>query len=441
MATIDVKVKTSELKPGQVLAEDIYDIYGRPLLYAGVVLNPTIIRGLILRDYLDYVKIRVPCEEAPQGLIKPEESVKGIPRGIHKKIGNFFIRARDVDRVQAEVVEELSKDVKPVIDNIFDSEPAILDSLQLLSSHDDHTHQHSWMVMLLTLSILRNAELKGILQPDPYDKMDAALGALLHDIGKTKISLEVLLKPGKLTSEEFDLIRKHPTYGYEMVKATPNLMPIAKAIIAHHHRYLDGSGYSAEGLPLLERIPDLIRIVTIVDVYDAIVSERPYHVAALPYHAIRILFQGAGSRFDKRFISLLDDIVAGFPLSCFLLFSGGIIAQVEKIEKEDKDNPQLNIIGSFSRKGAHLVGSKFYLNSDSWGMPREKNLILGAYSTESLEAKVKGAVSLGKSADEIIGPEEEYHFSALPIFEEPLQRIFSLFNEKSPKPESSSVIN
>ncbi len=431
MATIDVKVKTSELRPGQVLAEDIYDIYGRPLLYAGVILTPTIIRGLILRDYLDYVKIRVPCEEAPQGLIKPEESVKGIPRGIHKKIGNFFDRARDVDRINAEMIDELSKDVKPVIDNIFDSEPVVMDSLQLLSSHDDHTHQHSWMVMLLTLSILRNAEIKGILRPDPYDKMDAALGALLHDIGKTKISLDVLLKPGKLTSEEFDLIRKHPTYGYEMVKTTPNLMPIPKAIIAHHHRYLDGTGYSAEGLPPLERLPDLVRIVTIADVYDAIVSERPYHVAALPFHALKILFQGAVSRFDERFISLLNDIVAAFPLSCFLLFYGGIIAQVEEINEENKDNPLIKIIGSFSRKGAHLVGSKFYLDSAPFEMPKEKSLVLGAYSIDSLETKVKGAVSLGKSSEDIIGPEENNYFSSLPIFEESLQKIFSLFQEKS----------
>lgn len=437
MATIDVKIKTAELKPGQVLAEDVYDLHGRPLLYSGVVLTPRIIRGLILRDYLDYVKIRVPCEEAPQGLIKPEESVKGIPRGIHRKIGNFFQRARDVDQLEAGMVEELSQDVKPVIDNIFDSQPAILDSLQLLSSHDDHTHQHSWMVMLLTLSILRNAEIKGVFCPDRHDKLDAALGALLHDIGKSKIPLDVLLKPGKLTDEEFDLIRKHPTFGYQMVKATPNLMPIPKAIIAHHHRYLDGSGYGAEGLQPLERVPDLVRIVTIADVYDAIVSERPYHVAALPYHAMKILYQGADSKFDSKYIDLLQDIVAAFPVGCFLLFHGGIVAQVEKIDQKHKDAPYVRIIASLSRSTTSLVGRSFRLNDDSVDMPGEKDIILGAYSPESLFAKIRGAIGLGKSVEEIVGPSGEQAFRAVPVFDEAMHRIFSFLAEKNPEPESS----
>lgn len=438
MATIDVKVKTSELKPGQVLAEDIYDLYGRPLLYSGVVLSPAIIRGLLLRDYLDYVKIRVPCEEAPQGLIKPEESVNGVPRGIHKKIGSFFQRVKKINQLEAEMVEELSQDVKPVIDNIFDSEPAILDSLQLLSSHDDHTHQHSWMVMLLTLSILRNAELKGLFLPDSHDKIDAALGALLHDIGKTKIPLEVLLKPGKLTDEEFDLIRKHPTIGYQMVKGTPNLMPIPKAIIAHHHRYLDGSGYGAEGIQPLERVPDLVRMVTIADVYDAIVSERPYHVAALPYHAMKILYQGAGPKFDVRYVDLLRDIVAAFPVGCFLFFHGGVVAQVEKIDHKHKDSPYLKIICSFTRDGTSLVGNSFRLNDGSCSMPCEKDIILGSYSPESLFAKIRGAVNLGKSMEEMIGSAEEYSFSAISVFEESMYRIFSFFAEKIPELESSS---
>lgn len=437
MATIDIKIQVSELQPGQVLAENIYDLYGRPLLFGGVILTESMIRSLILRDYVDYVKIRIPYEQAPQGLIKPEESIKGIPRGIHKKIDKFFQRAKNIDRIEAEMVDGLSRDVKPVIDNIFESEPAILDNLQLLSNHDDYTHQHSWMVMLLTLSILRNAEIKEVLKPDLQDKLDAALGSLLHDIGKTKVPLEILLKPGKLSEEEFEIIRQHPAYGYQMVRNTPNLMPVPKAIIAYHHRYLDGSGYGVDGLQPLEKIPDLVRIVTVADVYDAIVSERPYHVAALPYHAIKILFQGTGSKFDGKYVTLLQGIVAAFPVGSFLFFRKGVIGQVEKIRHDHKDNPYIKVIGSFSATGAPLVGRSFFLEDTSGDFPGKDDILLGSYSPESLAAKIHGAIGLGKSIKDITGISSERCFSSIPSFEDSLLEIFRFLEEKDSEPDNT----
>jgi len=431
LATIDIKVQVSELKSGQVLAEDIFDPYGRPLLFSGVILTRPMIKSLILRDYVDYIKIRIPYEQAPQGLIKPEESIKGLPRGIHKKIDIFFQRAKNIDRIETEMVDELSKDVKPVIDNIFESEPTILDNLQLLSSHDDYTHQHSWMVMLLTLSILRNAEIKEVLAPDRQDKLDAALGSLLHDIGKTKVPLEILLKPGKLTDEEFEIIKLHPAYGYQMVRDTPNLMPIPKAIIAYHHRYLDGSGYGVEGLQPLERVPDLVRIVTVADVYDAIVSERPYHVAALPYHAIKILFQGTGSKFDEKYVTLLQDIIAAFPVGSFLFFKKGVIGQVEEVKQEQKDNPYIKIIGSFSIQGAPLVGESFHLEDISTDLPCKDDILLGSYSPESLSAKIQGAINLGKPVESFTGSVEKQNFLSIPAFEDSLFEIFQLLKVKN----------
>jgi len=435
LATITVKIKTSELKPGQKLAEDVLDLHGRTLLYGGAILTSHAIKGLILRDYIEYVKISVSCEDAPEGFIRPEETVPGISSAVSRKIGNFFERARTFDQLDSEVLKDLTHDVMPVIDKIFDSEPLILDSLQLLSGHDDQTHQHSWMVMLLTLSLLRASELKNILKPDRQTKLDAALGALLHDIGKTKIPLEILLKPGKLTDEEFALIRKHPTFGYRMVKNTPNLMPVPKAIVAHHHRCLDGSGYSAEGLPPLERIPDLIRIVTIVDIYDAIVSERPYHVAALPYHALKILSNGSGTKYDERFINLLHEIVAPFPVGCFLLFSEGILCQIEKVDPKEKNDPFLKVIGSFTKDSSRLIGRSFKLLEGSFGLPGEKDLILGAYSPQSLSVKLKAAMDLGKSLEEIIGSKDEFYVSATSMFEEVIYENFSVFHEKVPQHE------
>jgi HD-GYP domain-containing protein (c-di-GMP phosphodiesterase class II) len=429
LADVIVKIKTSDLKPGQVIAEDVYDKFGRPLVYCGAVLSPFSIKGLKLRSYISYVKIKVPFEEAPEGFIRPEESISGVPSSVEQKIGNFFKRARTVDQIDSRMIEEISRDIKPVIDKFFDSEPMVLDSLQLLAGHDDHTHQHCWMVMLLTLSVLRLAEQKGVLRPDYQDKINAALGSLLHDVGKTKVPLEILLKPGKLTEEEFRIVKRHPTFGYRMVVNTPNLMPVPKAIVAHHHRYLDGTGYSAEGVPLPEHMPDLVRIVTVADIYDAIVSERPYHVAALPFHALKILEQGAGTRFDPRFIALLRDSVAAFPIGSFLLFRGGILCQVNDVDRHNKDIPLLHVIGSFSKSGSNLLGKTFWLDNSCNDLPKDHDIFLGAYSPESLAGKIRGSKKFGESYAEMLGSGSSWTLDFLSEYSEIMHHHFSFLTE------------
>ena len=431
MSHIAVNVKTGDLQPGQVLAEDVRDFLGRPLLFKGVVLNYRLIQALKFRENIEYVKILVSCEEAPQGVLKPDGIGNNIPAGIHQRVGRFFQKAREIHELQPETVEELSQDIKPIINEIFDNKPAIMDSLQLISDHDNHTHHHSWMVMILSLSMLRMTEMQNVLKPDRQDKINAALGALLHDVGKTRIPLKILNKPGKLSPEEWDVMKKHPAFGYSIVKGTPNLLPISKAIVGHHHLLLDGSGYSAEGLPPLDRIPPLVRIVTVADIYEAIVSDRPYHFAALPYHAMQIISQGAGTRFDSRFIDALDQMVAPFPTGSFLLFTQGTMAQVVRVEATEKDNPIIRIIGSLS-KGTHsLVGRICHLYDNLPGMPGERDLVLGAYSPQSLAEKIIEAIKVGNRIENIVGQPSDIHLSYLPEWEEVLAESLEILLQKT----------
>jgi len=433
MAHISVKVKTKDLKPGQILAEDVRDLYGRALLFQGVVLTSNLILGLRSRDYIDSVKILIPIEEAPDGLIKPEEGGIAIPGGIHQKIGRFFENARKVHELRPETIKNLTEDVRPVIEEIFETKPAIMDSLQLISSHDNHTHHHSWMVMLLALSILRTAELNNILRPDRQDRLDMALGGLLHDVGKTKIPLEILNKPGKLTPEEWKIMKKHPDYGYAMVKPTENLMPLSKAAVAHHHRFLDGTGYSPEGIPPLERLPVLVRIITLADVYEAIVSDRPYHVAALPYHAIKIIGEGGGRKFDERFINCLREMVAPFPTGSFLLFRHGVIAQVTGVDPMEKDLPFMQIIATLTKYMSHLVGREFRLGENMPGMPKEEDILFGAYSPANLAEKTESAMMIGKDLQSVLGSDAGLYLHCLPEWENLMAEHFRfLFQPDSP---------
>ena len=132
--------------------------------------------------------------------------------------------------------------------------------------------------------------------------------AVLHDIGKIGISEAILQKPGKLTSEEYKQIRKHPKLGAEMVKRVRFLEPVAPLINAHHERY-DGKGYPNQLSG--EEIPIEARIIAVIDSYDAMSSNRPYREALSREEAIQELQDYAGTQFDPRvveeFLAVIDE--------------------------------------------------------------------------------------------------------------------------------------
>lgn len=131
---------------------------------------------------------------------------------------------------------------------------------------------------------------------------------LLHDIGKIAVPLEILNKPGKLTDEEWAILRLHPEMGYQIAMSSEELRPIAEMILHHHERW-DGNGYPAKLVK--DEIPMLSRIISIVDAYDAMVNDRSYRKAMLPGKAMQEIRDNAGTQFDPyiavEFLNLLEE--------------------------------------------------------------------------------------------------------------------------------------
>jgi HD-GYP domain-containing protein (c-di-GMP phosphodiesterase class II) len=160
----------------------------------------------------------------------------------------------------------------------------------LLDTRDENTAGHSQRVVLFTLAIARAM---GITDRDRLRNIE--YGALLHDVGKIGVPDAVLHKPGHLTSEERDEMRKHPELGYSMLKDIDFLRPACPIILYHHERW-DGQGYP-RGLHS-ESIPEEARIFAVADVFDALTSDRPYH-AARSYAEARAMIEGdRGTHFD-----------------------------------------------------------------------------------------------------------------------------------------------
>ena len=160
-----------------------------------------------------------------------------------------------------------------------------------LEYRDYETKGHTDRVVLLTE---RLGQALGFL---PADQDALRWGAFLHDTGKVAIPDNILLKPGKLTPEEWDFIKRHPTIGYEMLHHIPSLPPATLEVVLYHQERWNGSGYP-DGLQG-HQIPLLARVFAVVDVYDALISCRPYKRAWSHQEAVDQLQVESGVLLDE----------------------------------------------------------------------------------------------------------------------------------------------
>jgi putative nucleotidyltransferase with HDIG domain len=175
-------------------------------------------------------------------------------------------------------------------ENIYDNLFATLYAfVKAIEARDPYTEQHSSRVTSIAIQL---AKTMGCSEEE-QDILNVA--ARLHDIGKIGIRDDILLKPGRLTQEEFNIIKEHPVIGADIV-AQLGLWDREKQIIRCHHERFDGTGYP-DGLQKGE-IPLLGRILSVADVYDAIASDRAYRKKMEESRILKIMYEGAGSQFD-----------------------------------------------------------------------------------------------------------------------------------------------
>ncbi|MQY50434.1 DUF3391 domain-containing protein [Rhodocyclus tenuis] len=179
-------------------------------------------------------------------------------------------------------------------------------SLRRLKNVDDYTYLHSVSVCAMLAAFARDVGM------DMGDIHDIALGGLLHDIGKARVSAAVLNKTTRLSPEEFTLVKSHVVLGSDLLRQMPGIPPLTFAPLELHHECYDGSGYP-RGIKG-ETIDLVGRMSAIVDVYDAISSERCYHVPLSPAEAIRKLFEWSGHHFDPQLVQRFVRSVGIYPV-------------------------------------------------------------------------------------------------------------------------------
>jgi HD-GYP domain-containing protein (c-di-GMP phosphodiesterase class II) len=184
--------------------------------------------------------------------------------------------------------------IKELESQILDLRSALVCSFnQLLDLRDLNTGVHSTRLAEWGLRVARDLGVAESCMPD------LEMGALLHDIGKIGIPDNILNKPGRLTPEEYEMVKRHPEFGWTVIRKLPGLEQTSLYVL-HHHENFDGTGYPAR-LKASE-IPIGSRIVSVIDAFDAMVSSRPYRNGLPLEEAIRRLNEASGTQFDPAVI-------------------------------------------------------------------------------------------------------------------------------------------
>ncbi len=186
---------------------------------------------------------------------------------------------------------EVDNATSSVVETVADS--GIRRWLDIVWSYDNATYQHCMLVTGLAAEFARS------LGVSANDQKRLVRGALLHDLGKAKIPLAILNKPGRLDPQELTVMRTHPGIGYEILREQGGYEPEILEVVLRHHELLDGSGYP-DGLSG-SQIGDLVRLTTICDIYAALIERRPYKQPMPPTRAFAIL-QDMGSKLEAALV-------------------------------------------------------------------------------------------------------------------------------------------
>ncbi|MCG2576009.1 HD-GYP domain-containing protein [Dechloromonas sp. XY25] len=269
---------------------------------------------------------------------------------------SMFKEARMGKAIEAEAALPLVEEIS----NSIMRNPGALISLARLKTADDYTFMHSVAVCALMIALARQLDL------DEQQVRDAGMAGLLHDLGKATIPLEVLNKPGKLTDEEFALIKTHPAEGHNLLLEGRGISEMALDVCLHHHEKVDGSGYP-KGITG-DTMSLYAKMGAVCDVYDAITSNRPYKAGWCPAESIKRMAEWKG-HFDPAIFQAFVKSLGIYPVGSLVRLESGKLGVVTEQGEQSLLKPKIKVF--FSTK------SQAYIRPEAIDLARSREKIVG----------------------------------------------------------------
>lgn len=351
-------IPVSALKSGMVVAQDVLTKSGQQLLEKGAVLSPQMIMRLsfycihsvtveepnadsasALSDTADSTFTKSQSQTEPEKSHMPvtaEKKIKSSKQFQTFQIDHSFVISSIMNHFEAFVEKGVALPTNELLDSVcklFDickTSRELFDMLHNMRSSGETVYFHALNVALLCRQI------GTWLKADDAQLDLLTLCGLLHDIGKLRIPAELLNKPGKYTEEEFAIVKKHPQYGYELLKSLPLDVHIKNAALYHHER-CDGSGYPAGLLP--DMTDDYAMIVAIADVYDAMTAARSYRAPLCPFQVIAGFEQEGLQKYKPKYILTFLSRIANIYQSSRVLLNDGRSANIVMLNSKTLSKP------------------------------------------------------------------------------------------------------
>ncbi|MBP4043217.1 HD-GYP domain-containing protein [Aeromonas sp. SrichE-2G] len=345
-------IPVSRLKPGMYVMAITSQTGTMEIAQTGLVTTrqqvETLIRRGVLTVRVDLARSKLPGNDqaivpelthAVSGALRPAGSSDG--RAL--KIRRLYQEAREL---QGKFIRHLKSgepiDITPLaavaeemVDTMFTHGDAML-CLARIRAKDAYLMEHSMNVAILLANFGRYLGLdRGVLK-------ELTLGGLLHDVGKIMTPDAVLNKPGKLTDDEFRVMREHVVHSHDILIATAGITPTMLEVAANHHERLDGTGYprrlKGDELSLYTRMSG------IVDVYDAVTADRVYKQGMSPTQAFRILLKGINHHFDAELVTKFIKCMGVYPVGTLVMLSNQRLAIVMQRNEQQPLKPVVKVI-------------------------------------------------------------------------------------------------
>lgn len=325
---------------GVKLGKAIYNDDGKVLLAKGAELTERLIDKLkTLNIFTVYIE-----DEKSEGI----DIVEAIPEKLRNEVSNVIVESLNTiaelneNKVNIQSMIKSDKAIQSfqtIFKNILNCLKENRTALNLLATtkiYENHVYTHSLNVTIYACQLAIENKLS------EKQIEEVGLGAMLHDLGKLYISKEILNKPGKLTSVEYEEMKLHSELGFSILKNIHEIpLTVAHCAFQHHER-IDGTGYP-RGLKGNEIHP-YAKILSVADVFDAVTSHRVYRPGMLPHKGLELLYSGFGTHFEEKQVQLFKECIAIYPEGLTVKLNDGRTGIVSKYNFHSVGRPEIRII-------------------------------------------------------------------------------------------------